>query len=160
MTMRAHTLTPREMTTGQRQIRVGELVDQGHGPEAIAEQLGADVELIRQDLADMQVEGYYEAHEPPSVRRDQCGTPYGYELHRNRREEVCDDCTRARNRDQKARSIRAGRQHSVKVSASALGALYLHAPAGQQQRLADELGLDVCEALVDYHHQIERATGR
>ncbi|AZF93631.1 hypothetical protein SEA_EYES_55 [Gordonia phage Eyes] len=158
--MRAHTLTPREMTTGQRQMRVSDLVAQHHGPEAIAEQLGLDVAVVRKDLADMEVEGYYEDYEPPSARREQCGTERGYQAHTYRNEEACADCTLAHSRDQRARSIRAGRQHSIRVGAAALGALYLNAPEAQRQHLADELGLDVCEALVDYHHQIERATGR
>ncbi|AMS02981.1 hypothetical protein BJD60_gp60 [Gordonia phage Schnabeltier] len=158
--MRAHLLTQREMTTGQRQMRVSDLVAQHHGPEAIAEQLGLDVELVRKDLADMEVEGYYEDYEPPSVRRGQCATESGFQAHKYRGEEACADCALAHSRNQRARSIRAGRQHSIRVGAAALGALYLNAPEAQRQHLADELGLDVCEALVDYHHQIERATGR
>ncbi|QPX61755.1 hypothetical protein SEA_BUNKER_52 [Gordonia phage Bunker] len=158
--MRAHTMTQREMTTGQRQMRVSDLVAQHLGPEAIAEQLGIDVEVVKQDLADMEVEGYYEDYERPSTRRGQCGTERGYQAHTYRQEEACADCSRAHSRDQRARSIRAGRQHSIRVGAASLGALYLNAPEAQREHLAGELGLEVCEALVDYHQQIERATGR
>lgn len=156
--MRAQTITPREMTTGQRQIRVGELMAT-HDPEAIAEQLGVDVEVIREDLADIGAEGFTRPTRPRPGTAE-CGTPRGYQAHKSRKEEACDECLLAYNRDQQARSIRGGRQRALRVSITALGALYLDATAEQQKRLADELGADVCEALVDYYRGIQRATGR
>ncbi|QKY80053.1 helix-turn-helix DNA binding protein [Gordonia phage Doggs] len=159
--MRAHTLTQREMTTGQRQMRVSDLAAQHHGPEAIAAQLGVQVDIIRDDLAAMDIDdGQGPARRRPSPGPASCGTERGYQAHKTRKESACADCTLAHNRDQKARSIRAGRQGRMTVTPMALAELYLHAPEAQRERLADELGIEVCEALVDYHHQIERATGR
>lgn len=154
--MRAQTITPREMTTGQRQIRVGQLIAT-HDPEAIAEQLGVPVELVRNDLADMGFEGYEPVRGRPKSGPGGCGTNSGFLAHKYRKQEPCAACAHAHRQSQQAYAIRSGRRKRVTVTVTGLAALYLHAPDEQQQRLADDLGAEVCDALVGYHAEIAKA---
>ncbi|QDM55874.1 hypothetical protein SEA_MAGICMAN_57 [Gordonia phage MagicMan] len=156
MTMRAQTITPREMTTGQRQIRVGQLIAT-HAPEAIAEQLGVPVELVRNDLAEMEFEGYETVRGRPRTGPGGCGTDSGWWAHKYRKQEPCESCVHAHRRSRQAYAIRTGRRKRVTVTVIALAALYLHAPEAQQQRLVVDLGAEVCDALVGYHTEIAKA---
>ncbi|QMU22522.1 hypothetical protein [Gordonia rubripertincta] len=86
-----------------------------------------------------------------------CGTKRGYEDHRSAKEIACEPCRLAHNRDQKARTIRSGRQDSIRVPVALLAELYLSAPLDIQTRADGELGVEVCDALVDIHDAIEDA---
>ena len=84
-----------------------------------------------------------------------CGTARGRDAHRQRDEPVCEECAEAHRIHEQARSIRAGRRPRVKVSAATLTELYLNAPLDVQTLLDDELGVEVCDALVDLHDRQE-----
>ncbi len=156
--MRAQTITPREMTTGQRQIRVGQLAAT-HDPEAIAEQLGVPVELVRNDLTEMEFEGYEPAARGrPRTGPGGCGTESGFQAHKYRKQEPCAACAHAHKQAQQAYAIRTGRRKRLTVSVIALAALYLDAPGDQQQRLIGDLGAEVCDVLAGYHAEIAKAT--
>ncbi|OCH80980.1 hypothetical protein [Gordonia sp. UCD-TK1] len=155
--MRAQTITPREMTTGQRQIRVGQLATT-HKPEAIAEQLGVPVELVRKDLTEMEFEGYEPVRGRPPTGPDGCGTDSGWWAHKYRKQEPCEPCAHAHRQNRQAYAIRTGRRKRLTVSVIALAALYLDAPGDQQQRLIGDLGAEVCDVLADYHAEITKAT--
>ena len=80
-----------------------------------------------------------------------CGTDRGRDIHRAHHEPPCDICAQAHRRAQQARDLRAGRRRHVMVTPDTLAALYLNAPPPIQDLLDDQLGTEVCDALVELH---------